>query len=286
MDVMHHHKIRRPGLEPMFNVPGIVLALIAMMVAITVVLSGFDDDRSAEILLSYGFVPADFAAWFGIDALTPVIDAARQFPDNADRGSLAELAAYLKLHPSHGPVTLLTYAFLHGGFEHVIMNAIWLLAFGTPVARRLGAMRFLLLFGVSALGGAVLHFAIHSSDLMPLVGASGAIAGIMAGAVRFMFQPGEPLSGFVFPRDMAIRMPPMPLIGLIKDPQPLRFILLYIAVNAVTGLIGMPFTDGVGSIAWEAHIGGFFAGLFVFSWIDPPISLPDDEQTPLHERAS
>lgn len=286
MDVMEHHNTERTRREPMFNVPPVVLALIVAILAIALAMAGLDEDASAELILAYGFVPADFASWFGIDALTPVIDAARQFPNDAYRDALAELASYLKLHPSHGPVTVVTYAFLHGGFEHVAVNAIWLLAFGSPVARRLGAVRFLVLFLISAFGGAALHFAVHSTDLMPLVGASGAIAGLMAGAVRFMFQPGEPLSGFAFPRDTAIRMPPMPIKGLMRDPRPLRFILLWIAVNLLTGLIGTPFMSGVGSIAWEAHLGGFFTGLFVFSLIDPPIRLPDDEQMPLHDRAS
>lgn len=286
MDLMQQHNIQQSRREPMFNVPPAVLVLIAVMLAISVGMYGLDDDTSAEILLAYGFVPADWASWFGIDALSPVIDAAQANPDDPYRVALGELASYLKLHPGHGPVTALTYAFLHGGFEHVIMNAIWLLAFGSPVARRLGPVRFMALFVISALGGAGLHFAVHSTDLMPLVGASGAIAGLMAGAVRFMFQPGEPLSGFSFPRDTAIRMPPMPLKRLVRDPRPLRFILLWIGVNLLTGLAGTPFMSGVGSIAWEAHLGGFFVGLFVFSLLDPPIRLPDDEQMPLHDRAS
>ena len=286
MDLMEHHDIKRTRREPIFNVPAIVLILIAVLVAISVVMYGLDEETSAEILLAYGFVPADWASWLGIDALTPVIDAARLSPDDPYLSSLAELAAYLKLHPGHGPVTALTYAFLHGGFEHVGMNSIWLLAFGTPVAQRLGAVRFLALFMISALGGAALHFVVHPSELMPLVGASGAIAGIMAGAVRFMFQPGEPLSGFALPRDSVVRIPHMPLRRLIRDPRPLRFILLWIAVNIVTGLVGAPFMSSVGSIAWEAHLGGFFAGLFAFSLIDPPVEMPDDETQKLHDHLS
>lgn len=286
MDVMDPQNLQHTRREPMFNVPPVVLALIALMIVIALVMHGLDDETSAEIVLAYGFVPADWASWFGVDALTPVLDAARDNPDDAYLTALAELAAYLKLHPGHGLVTAITYAFLHGGFEHVAMNAIWLLAFGTPVARRLGTTRFLFLFLVSACGGAAFHFAVHSSELMPLVGASGAIAGIMAGAVRFMFQPGEPLSGFAFPRDSTIRMPHMPIARLIRDPRPFRFILLWIAVNTVTGLIGAPFMSGVGSIAWEAHLGGFFVGLIAFAWIDPPVRLPDDESISLHDRTS
>ena len=286
MDLMQQQDMKTARHEPMFNVPPVVLVLIAVLGLIALGMYGLDDESAAEILLAYGFVPADWSSWFGLDALTPAIDAARADPTDARLVALAELAAYLKLHPGHGPVTVLTYAFLHGGFEHVVMNSIWLLAFGSPVARRIGTFRFLALFVMSAIGGAALHYIFHPSELMPLVGASGAIAGLMAGAVRFMFQPGEPLSGFVFPRDTAIRMPPMPLRRLIRDPRPLRFILLWIAVNLLTGVIGTPFMSGVGSIAWEAHLGGFFVGLFVFTFVDPPIRLPDDEILPLHDRTS
>ena len=280
---MDPQKRQRAHREPIFNVPVVVLALIAVLIVIAVAMYWLDEESSVEILLAYGFVPADWASWLGVDALTPVIDAARLSPDDPYQASLAELASYLKLHPGHGPVTALTYAFLHGGFEHVGMNAIWLLAFGSPVAERLGAVRFLALFAISAIGGAALFFVMHPASLMPLVGASGAIAGIMAGAVRFMFQPGEALSGFAFPRGSAIRMPHMPLNRLIRDARPLRFILLWIAVNLVTGLVGAPFMSDVGSIAWEAHLGGFFAGLFAFALIDPPVRLPDDETLPLHD---
>lgn len=272
--------------EPIFNIPPVVLALIVVLVGIMIIVSRLDDETAAEFILSYGFVPADWSLWLGLDYLTPAIDATRLHPDDQALASLAELAAFLKLHPGHGPVTALTYAFLHGGFEHVGMNVIWLLAFGTPVARRIGTLRFLALFAVSAVGGAALHYVLHASEVVPLVGASGAIAGIMAGAVRFMFQPGEPLSGFAFPGDSAVRMPPMPLRRVFRDPRPLRFILLWMAVNLIVGLVGAPFLDNAGTIAWEAHIGGFVTGLFAFSVFDPPVHLPDDEQMPLHDRIS
>lgn len=286
MDVMDRNQGAAKTREPMFNVPLVILGLIAVIGAIAIAMAFIGEDAAAELILAYGFIPAEWSSWFGVDGLTPVMDAARDNPDDQYLAALSELAAYLKLHPGHGPVTILTYAFLHSGFEHVAVNAIWLLAFGSPVAQRLGAFRLIVLFAISAVGGAAFHFVFHAGDLIPLVGASGAIAGIMAGAVRFMFQPGEPLSGFAFPRGSAIRMPHMPLARLIRDPRPLRFILLWIAVNFLTGLAGSPFLDGVGSIAWEAHLGGFFAGLFAFSLIDPPVRLPDDETLPLHDRES
>ena len=105
-----------------------------------------------------------------------------------------------------------------------------------------------------------------SSDL-----ASGAVSGIMAAAIRFVFQPGESLSGFSLDTSGSYRAPSLPLFKTFQDRRTLRFILLWLAINLLTGLAGIPLGLGEGSIAWEAHLGGFFTGLVVFSWIDPPI---------------
>ena len=101
--------------------------------------------------------------------------------------------------------------------------------------------------------------------------ASGAVSGIMAAAIRFVFQPGESLSGFSLDASGTYRAPALPLIKTFRDRRTLRFILLWLAINILTGLAGVPLGLGEGSIAWEAHVGGFFTGLVVFSWVDPPM---------------
>src|SRR5256885_7079697 len=88
--------------------------------------------------------------------------------------------------------TFLTYAFIHGNLMHLGFNGVWLLAFGTPVARRFGPLRFLIFFLFSAAVGAALHLAVHSGERLPMVGASAAISGAIAAAMRFPFQPLRP----------------------------------------------------------------------------------------------
>jgi len=61
----------------------------------------------------------------------------------------------------------LTYSFLHADWAHVIMNSFWLLAFGGVTARRLGALRFVILFAIGAIGGAALHYIFHGDDISP-----------------------------------------------------------------------------------------------------------------------
>ena len=83
--------------------------------------------------------------------------------------------------------TPFTYAFLHGGLAHLAINMVWLAAFGSPLANRLGTLRFALFWVVTALAAAGLHWAIYPLDPAPLVGASGAISGMMGAAARFGF---------------------------------------------------------------------------------------------------
>ena len=104
-----------------------------------------------------------------------------------------------------------------------------------------------------------------------MIGASGAVSGIMAAAIRFVFQPGESLSGFSLNATGSYRAPALPLVQTFRDRRTLRFILLWLAINIVTGLAGLPLGLTEGSIAWEAHLGGFLIGLLAFSLIDPPL---------------
>jgi membrane associated rhomboid family serine protease len=108
---------------------------------------------------------------------------------------------------------------------------------------------------------------------MPMIGASAAVSGIMAGAIRFVFQPGEPLSGFSLHKGGHYHGPSLPLVATFRDRRTLRFILLWLAVNIVSGLFGTSTGLADGAIAWEAHLGGFVFGLLAFSLIDPPVRL-------------
>ena len=78
-------------------------------------------------------------------------------------------------------------------WTHLGVNAIWMLAFGSAVARRFGAMRFLAFFVVTAAAGAAMHLLTNAGSQAPMIGASAAISGAMAAAMRFAFQRGGPL---------------------------------------------------------------------------------------------
>jgi membrane associated rhomboid family serine protease len=157
--------------------------------------------------------------------------------------------------------TPITHAFLHGGWEHLIFNTVWLAIFGTPVARRYGTAAFFAIFFASAVVGA-LAFAVYSlsvGELGFLLGASGGVAGLTGAAVRFMFQPvivaRHPETGEMVPLGRRLAS----LRDLMANPQPRWFILIWVILNGLIPLLPI----GTMSIAWHAHLGGFFTGLLI-----------------------
>lgn len=161
----------------------------------------------------------------------------------------------------------LTYAFLHADFVHLGVNVVWMAAFGGAVARRFGPARFLLLSALSAVAGIALHYVLHSEDPGLVIGASGAVSGMMAAAIRFAFSPGGPLAGGKGPR--AYYVQPQRLAQILRNPRAMVFILVWFVVNLLFGMAGDLIPGVSGPIAWEAHIGGFAAGLLLFPLLDP-----------------
>ena len=163
--------------------------------------------------------------------------------------------------------TPVSYAFLHADFIHLIVNLIWMASFGSALARRFGSARFLALSLISAVAGAGLHYVFHMADEGLVIGASGAVSGMMAAAACFAFSPGGPLAGGRSPA--AYRIPAEPLAKVFTSSRALGFILVWFAINFVFGTVGGLVPGVSGPIAWEAHIGGFVAGLIAFRFLDP-----------------
>lgn len=160
---------------------------------------------------------------------------------------------------SRGPgamVTLATHMLFHSSLAHIALNSVWLLAFGAPVARRLGehpagVMAFLALLVASGVVGALVFIAAHPSSTTLLIGASGGVSGLLGGLVRFAFaRPGD-------------RLAANGLAPLASRPV-LVWSAAVVLLNAVVGVFGWAFGLGDVDIAWEAHIGGFLFGLAAF----------------------
>jgi membrane associated rhomboid family serine protease len=245
----------QPEREPAFNAPQIVLWTLAALVAVHVARLFLTDDQDLALLLRFAFIPGRY-------------DASFPYADELLGGTGAKVW------------TFVTYAFLHGNFTHLIVNGISLLAFGSALAWRFGAWRFALFSVLTAAAGAATHLAIHWGTAVPVIGASAAISGHMAGAARFIFETGGPLGVFRARGREAFLAPAEPLRITLRRPQALAFFLVWFGVNAVFGLGQFAIGVGDATVAWEAHIGGFLAGLALFALLDPvkrPVRLSSQE---------
>jgi membrane associated rhomboid family serine protease len=225
--------------EPIFNVPAVVVSIIAFLVLIE---AGREwlltDEENIDFLLHFAFIPA-------------------RYTESYPGGLGAQIW------------TFLTYALLHANFEHVGVNSIWFLPFGSAMARRFGTSRFLAFCAVTAIAGAALHLATHLGEPLPMIGASATVSGVMAGSLRFAFQSGGPLAVFRSHDAAAYRVPAASLAGALRDPRIIIFLVAWFGLNLLFGIGASSFPGIEQSIAWQAHIGGFVAGLILFAWFDP-----------------
>lgn len=223
--------------EPIFNVPKSVLLAIALMVGVQVARDLLPDEVDVTFLLALAFIPARYAG------------AAPELPG----GYLTAVTSFV------------TYMVVHAGWVHLLVNAMWMLAFGTAVARRIGGKMFYVFSIMCGVAGALLHLVFHWGDMAPVVGASAAISGQMAGALRFIFgakrMPWERTPDFV--------NAPLATLGeTFKDRRIVAFLILWVALNVYFGLSAVMVRGAEGNIAWEAHIGGFLCGLLIFGLFD------------------
>jgi len=166
----------------------------------------------------------------------------------ASDATLYELALVPAQVASGALSGLLTYNFLHSGWAHAGLNAAFALAFGAPVARLLGqGIRGTVLFGLfymmcGALSGAG-HVLLQPDSLDPVVGASGAVAGLMGAAARLLDRPGQ-LSSPLAPRALSLAV-------------------AWLITNLVLAVAGE--FMGLGRVAWDVHLFGFAVGALLVS---------------------
>jgi membrane associated rhomboid family serine protease len=234
--------------EPLFNVPPAVVATVVVLALIhalrMLILTNAEDVR---FLLTFAFIPARY----DMDLV----------PGGAFPGGYG---AYLW--------TFFTYAFLHADLLHIGVNVAWLLPFGTALARRFGTWRYTAFMLVVAAAGAVAHLVSHPGAMVPMIGASAAISGAMAAAMRFVFQRGAPLGLWRGDASAdAYRMPAATLMETLRNPRFLVFLAAWMGLNALFGVGAIAAGLAGQDIAWQAHIGGFLAGLLLFNAFDPAV---------------
>ena len=254
--------------EPLFNVPAVVLVLIAGMALVHAGRQWLTEEADFRLLADYAFIPARITLQFDPARIAGLLKTLA----GTGASGLEEAQAWQFLlgQGELRPWTILTYSALHADITHLGLNCFWLLAFGSAVARRFGGLRFALFFAITAMAGALAHWMAHPAGFVPVIGASAAVSGAMAGAARFAFQPGGPLQGFGRGRDeTAFQLPSLPLWQVFTDRRVLPFLAIWFIINIVTGIGAVPLGLSESGIAWEAHIGGFVAGLLLFDLFDP-----------------
>lgn len=230
---------QKPTAPPVFNLPNIIVWLGAGLIVIHLVRT-FLLPTSYDNLVVYflGFWPVKYTVLSSLTAIDLV----------------SSLWAFV------------SYSFLHGGAMHLTFNLLWMAIFGSAVARRFGIGRFLLFSALCSVGGAFAHLATHWGESTPMIGASAAISGQMAAAIRFVFELGGPLGAFRRSDQGAYYVPAQPLADCFRNQQVLVFVGVWFGLNLLFGLMG---GGAESSIAWQAHIGGFVAGLALFPFLDP-----------------
>lgn len=172
--------------------------------------------------------------------------------------------------------TFFTYSLLHANLSHLGLNVLWLLPFGSALARRFGTFRFFLFMAVTAAVGALAHLVTHAHAVAPMIGASASVSGTMAAAIRFAFVYGSFLSFSRGDADVAARVPALSLMLALRNPRILGFLGIWFGINIIFGVGLIAIGVGGASVAWQAHIGGFLAGLVLFSLFDPVPRIAND----------
>jgi rhomboid family protein len=244
-------------LNPHQRLPLITILLIVVNVAITAYTGSLSEAKQSQIALQYGFVPArlsNVGNGRAITARAEVVDVrnGRRVP--------AVVVAQLSTDPADVYPTFLTTLFLHGGWAHVLMNMWMLWIFGNNIEDRLGPFVYLAFY---LLGGVVATLAFWASDpegLMPVIGASGAVAAVLGGyAITFPTAKVRTLVFFIL--FTIVDLPALVVLGF------------WFAIQLVSGLVGL-WGVALGPVAFWSHVGGFVVGMILMPLLSLGASPP------------
>lgn len=226
--------------EPLFLLPRVVTALAALLVIIHVARQFLSAEVDAWLVYAAAFIPARFG----------------ELGDELPGGHAARWTSWI------------THMLIHADSVHLTFNTLWLLVFGKAVADRIGAARCLLFAVLTGMAGALAFYLWDPALEAPVVGASGAISGLMGGTMRFMFSALQN-GGFRRIREAPETIPVMTLAETLSDSRVQAMTLMLLVLNGFAS-IGLGVAQGEHSVAWQAHLGGYAVGLFTFDFFAPP----------------
>lgn len=205
----------------------VVLLLLLTNIAVFIYQLSLGPDGVARFVFSYGVTPFELTEYTDIP---PTID-----------------------YPVW--VTAFTAMFMHGGLLHIASNMLYLWVFGDNIEDVMGHGRFLIFYLLCGLGAVAGQIAIDPGSQTPMVGASGAIAGVL-GAYLVLFPRGRVnVVSFFLIIPLLLRLPAVLVIGF------------WIAMQILSGYVSLgPNAEGATGVAYFAHIGGFLAGI-ILVWL-------------------
>jgi membrane associated rhomboid family serine protease len=202
---------------------------------------------TAIIGLNILFFLAQPSAGFGLERfayLYGLVPARYTVPQIADYFSLGQQL-----------FSLISFMFLHGGFWHLLGNMWSLYIFGNNIEDRLGPFRYLLFYLLSGIVSGLTHFLFNPSSTVPIIGASGAIAGVMGAYI------------ILYPGAKILTLIPILFIPLFFEIPAVFFLGFWFLMQFINA------AGGTGGIAWWAHIGGFLSGIFFLKlFLKVPVS--------------
>jgi len=194
------------------------------------------------------------ATWLLVLVCTGVLVRLATLPDSLAVQIMLQLAvvpARLLDAPlwSTQPLTLMTSCFLHAGWVHLASNMLFLAVFGPPVESRLGWRAFIGLFVASGVLGALAFVLVEPGSTAPMVGASGAIAGVLG--AHLVLEPKARITTLI-PAVVSLEIASLPAAFVI---------VLWFVTQVASNVAPVGAQSSQVSVAWMAHIAGFLAGL-------------------------
>jgi membrane associated rhomboid family serine protease len=176
------------------------------------------------------------------------------------RYTVSHIAAYFSTPQQALP--FLSFMFLHGGIWHLVSNMLFLHVFGDKIENRLGVLRYLCFYLLCGVTSGASHMLLNLTSNTPIIGASGAIAGVM-GAYFILY-----------PRSKILTLVPIIIIPFFFEIPAFFFLALWLLLQFLNALGSQP---GLSGVAWWAHIGGFVFGILFLKLFNvvPHLGLSD-----------
>ncbi len=207
---------------PSRHVPVITWSLIAANVVAFLYVLALPAEAQQQLMVLFGIVPARFT-----------------HPDWATSVGF----------PAESLWPFVTSQFLHGGFLHILFNMWTLWIFGDNVEDRMGPLRFLSFYLLCGVASGLMHWMTNPDSLVPTIGASGAIAGVLGAYLR------------LYPRARIVTMIPIVIIPFFFELPAYFYLGFWFLSQLFNGTFSMGGAGAAEGVAWWAHVGGFLAGL-------------------------